>query len=304
MSDATDRRRSRLRAYVISPLPLAVAGLLTGTAHANTATDKLNVVADSGDHTSVSSNFSDQRLILPVGGRGYSAKPMSKALANVVPVCTIVGDSFTTQAQLALSGNVRDNDGPVGLSALAVSVTQGSHGTVSMDFTTGSLNGAFTYTPDPGFSGNDSFTYSVESSPPKCHMNSSPMATVTIMVNPVATMDVVSTYVGTNASGNVLSNDLGSNLAVIGFTQPTHGQSNVVSNGTFIYIPQPGFTGTDSFQYTLQDAAGRQSTGTVTLQVAAAAAAATTPTPATSTGALGLLGVLLAWFGLRRRREN
>ena len=128
------------------------------------------------------------------------------------------------------------------------------------------------------------------------------VGTVTVTVNPVATTDTFTAFVGTSLSGNVLSNDIGSNLSVVGNTQPTHGSANVAADGSFIYVPQPSFAGADSFQYTVRDDAAGQSTGTVTLQVAAAPA--TVPTPTASTGALGLLATLLAWFGLRRRREN
>jgi hypothetical protein len=40
------------------------------------------------------------------------------------------------------------------------------------------------------------------------------------------------------------------------------------SDGTFTYIPKTGFTGTDSFSYTLKDSAGHASTGTVNVTIA------------------------------------
>jgi hypothetical protein len=128
------------------------------------------------------------------------------------------------------------------------------------------------------------------------------VATVTITVSPLAVQDTFATSAGKFVSGDVLSNDVGSNLSVIGNTQPAHGTANVAADGNFVYVPQPNFTGTDSFQYTLEDGSGDEATGSVTLQVAAAAPVVSTP--AASSGALGLLASLLAWFGLRRRRED
>ncbi len=38
-------------------------------------------------------------------------------------------------------------------------------------------------------------------------------------------------------------------------------------DGTFLYEPPPGYTGTDSFQYTLTDDEGETDVATVTLEV-------------------------------------
>lgn len=296
MSDLTDSRRMRLRAQVISPLPLAVS-LIAGGAQAETAT----VPAASATEGTSARVFANPAALSPAGSKRYAALSTPTSPANILPTCTVVDDTYVTSVQTPVMQNVRDNDGPTGSSAPVASFTQGAHGAVSLDVQADSSNGSFIYTPDAGFSGVDSFTYTISSSPPACHVVNS-TATVAITVNPVATTDSFGAIAGFLASGNVLANDIGTNLSVVGNTQPSHGTANVAANGSFVYAAQPNFTGTDSFQYTVQSAGGGQATGSVILQVRAPAAVA--PTPAASTGALGLLASLLAWFGLRRRRED
>jgi large repetitive protein len=74
---------------------------------------------------------------------------------------------------------------------------------------------------------------------------------------------------------NVLANDTtapdtGETLTIVSFTQPLHGTLSLV-NGIFVYTPNNGFTGMDTFTYTISDGnaiqnAG-QATGTVTINV-------------------------------------
>jgi hypothetical protein len=73
-------------------------------------------------------------------------------------------------------------------------------------------------------------------------------------------------------SGSVLSNDSDPDGETIsadaGTITSAHGGSVTLnSDGTFTYMPAPGFTGTDTFQYTVSDAHGTSSPATVTLLV-------------------------------------
>lgn len=86
--------------------------------------------------------------------------------------------------------------------------------------------------------------------------------------------DNFSTAFETNVSGNVLTNDTdpdGDNFTITEWTVPSHGtfQTEPQANGDFEYIPNPGFTGTDSFTYTIRDDSVNQneSTQTVTISV-------------------------------------
>lgn len=195
-----------------------------------------------------------------------------------------VNDSVTVQQDS--SGTVIDvmsNDTDLDSDTLTItSVTQPSNGTVVNN------NGNVTYTPAPGFSGMDSFTYTVSDG-----NGGTSTAVVTVNVTaiegptepeppvnqvPVAGDD--SATVNQDSASNVidvLGNDSdpdGDNLTIVNISTPLHG--SVVNNGGQLsYTPEPGYVGTDSFTYTIDDGNGNTVTATVTVNVIAV-----TPPPA------------------------
>ena len=64
----------------------------------------------------------------------------------------------------------------------------------------------------------------------------------------------------------VLANDEGS-LTVTGHSQPGHGTVTVRPDGSFEYTPTPGWSGTDTFTYTVTDGTNPPVTRTVTVEV-------------------------------------
>jgi hypothetical protein len=69
---------------------------------------------------------------------------------------TAVNDSYATDVDVALSGNVMDNDDHGDMPASIDSHTLPANGDLILD-----PDGAFTYTPDTGFEGDDTFTYGI-----------------------------------------------------------------------------------------------------------------------------------------------
>lgn len=61
-------------------------------------------------------------------------------------------------------------------------------------------------------------------------------------------------------------------FTITAHTNPAHGALSAFNNasGTFSYLPNPGYSGADSFSYTLTDAGGLADTATVTINVNAA----------------------------------
>lgn len=103
--------------------------------------------------------------------------------------CTIVlqADSYATTPGVALvvpDHGVVSNDTICGSDGLVISTSSPSHGTLT-DFD--DSGGGFTYTPDQGFTGTDSFTYTLED------VQGIPSVTVTITVSAPTTTSTTET---------------------------------------------------------------------------------------------------------------
>jgi len=127
-----------------------------------------------------------------------------------------------------------------------------------------------TYTPFPNYNGPDSFTFIVNDG-----TVDSQLATVTttvIPVNdpPVAKDDAAATEQGQAIVVKVLANDWdvdGDAFHVASVTQPDNGSATINKGETVAYTPAPGFSGTDSFTYTITDGNGGTATATVRITV-------------------------------------
>ncbi len=154
-----------------------------------------------------------------------------------------VADAYTTPASTALAGNVLTNDLGTGLRAILIN--RPAHGTLVLN-----PDGSFSYQPNAGFSGMDSFLYYA------CNVGTTLVcgdpATVGVTVlggGPVTVADAYSTPAGTALAGNVLTNDLGTGLRAILINRPTNGTLVLNPDGSFTYRPVAGFVGADSFTY-------------------------------------------------------
>ncbi|MBI3468489.1 MAG: tandem-95 repeat protein [Planctomycetes bacterium] len=140
-------------------------------------------------------------------------------------------------------------------------------------------DGSFSYMPNGNFFGSDSFTYHAVDSDGA----SSNGATVTISVGevndaPIAVADSAATLEDTAVSGNMLVNDTDPDntdgvagnedaLTAVVDSGPAHGTLVLNPVGSFIYTPDCGFIGTDSFTYKANDGLLYSSlaTGTITV---------------------------------------
>jgi hypothetical protein len=156
------------------------------------------------------------------------------------------------------------------LNVSSVTITSApQHGTASVNTT----NGAVTYQPAGGYSGSDGFQYTVRDDLGA----QSNQATVSIRVQPapVANNDTATVKANQSVTINVLSNDSSTggtlNPASIKIVvPPTHGTA-VVMNGQVTYTPTTGYSGLDTFQYSVQDNLGTPSNvATVSIDVTAA----------------------------------
>jgi hypothetical protein len=78
-----------------------------------------------------------------------------------------------------------------------------------------------------------------------------------------------STVTFVNLSSNDFSYDGGLTLTAV--SQPSNGTVTNLGNGSYTYAPTAGFTGSDSFTYTVTYTTGNASTMTIPMKVVAAA---------------------------------
>ena len=188
--------------------------------------------------------------------------------ANQAPKLT--DDEVTTPFNTAIVMDVTNNDtDPDGDTLSVISTTNPDNGSVT---TTGNN---ITYTPANGFTGVDSYTYTVTD-------NNGNNATATAVVNVSAGTlgidavdDTANTDYETDVTINVASNDTdldgGAYTCVRNIvTDPANGSLEISTTGQhIIYKPYDNFTGTDTFVYTACDADGDLATATVTVNVGA-----------------------------------
>ena len=169
-------------------------------------------------------------------------------------------DAFAVNEDTALRGDVISNSdadidtGDI-LSATLVS------GPANADTFTLNPDGSFEYVPIENFNGNDTFVYQIADG-----NGGFDTATVNIKVRPVndlpdAVNDSIQIILGqdSTAVGNVLLNDMDvDGDALMAFVQerPNNGTVTFDTAGNFVYQPNPGFTGVDSFTYRSSDSVG------------------------------------------------
>ncbi|MBN2474395.1 MAG: tandem-95 repeat protein [Pirellulales bacterium] len=186
---------------------------------------------------------------------------------------TAANDQTTTSQNQAVTANVLSNDsdadGTINASTVAV-VSGPAHGTTAVN-----PDGTIRYTPTTGYSGADSFQYTVQDDDGA----TSNTATVSVTVQaanvaPTAADDQATTNINQAVTVTVLANDSDADGTIIASTVtivsgPAHGAVVVNPDGTIRYTPTTGYSGSDAFQYTVQDDDGATSnaaTVSVTVQ--------------------------------------
>ena len=205
----------------------------------------------------------------------YRASDPSQALSQPATVSFVVDTSPPNRPPVAVDDpfgsnyegrNVLANDSdPDGDELSAILVSQPGNGSVQLN-----SNGTFSYTPNAGFSGNDSFSYRANDG----ELNSG-QATVSLTVGetipPNRPPRAVNDPFGSNYAGkNVLANDIdpdGDTLTAAVVSSPQSGDLNLRSDGSFTYTPEPGFSGDVSFTYRANDGELNSNVATVSLRV-------------------------------------
>jgi subtilisin family serine protease/subtilisin-like proprotein convertase family protein len=193
--------------------------------------------------------------------------PAVMAGSNTAPVAA--NNSFGTDEDTTLSEDVSNNDFDADNDTLGYAVlSTTTNGMLSL-----AGDGSFNYTPASHFFGSDQFSYQVTDG-----NGGVSSALVDITVNPVndepqGTGDsfvVLSDTTLVVSAPGVLGNDLDvemASLSAVLDTDVTNGSLTLNGDGSFEYLPNPGFTGNDSFSYHVNDGELDSATVTVSIQI-------------------------------------
>jgi VCBS repeat-containing protein len=177
---------------------------------------------------------------------------------SVNDVPAVVSDSYSLDEDGMLhvgDTGVLSNDSDADGDSLSATLVSGpAHGGLMLN-----AEGSFIYTPDPDYSGADSFTYRVNDG-----AVDSAEATVALTITPVNDVPVAAadsystdedTVLGVAAAG-VLANDSdldADTLQAVVVSGPSHGTLALLANGSFTYTPASNYNGPDSFTYKVND---------------------------------------------------
>jgi hypothetical protein len=175
-----------------------------------------------------------------------------------------VTTDINTAVSVSLVGLSSDLDGHDIMTI--VSVTQASHGSVSVG------GDSATYSPDTGYYGDDSFSYTVEDPD-----GNEAAGIILILVThplapPLSLWTAENTAVSIDAASAAFDRG-GDAMSILSVSDGSHGSVALNGDGTVTYTPDTGFTGDDPFTYTVEDGDGNEATNTITVSVA-------DPTPA------------------------
>jgi len=164
---------------------------------------------------------------------------------------------------------------------LAFVVTNTNNSLFSVQPALNSANGALTFTPAPNAFGSATVFSTLTDNGGTANGGQDASAPQSFVITltptndpPTAANDAASVLPGSGANAiSVLANDnitpdVGETLVITQVTQGISGTVAITGGGTGLtYMPNPGFTGVDTFTYTLSDGNGGAATATVTVTV-------------------------------------
>lgn len=160
--------------------------------------------------------------------------------------------TLVTPQDTAANGQVHavdQNDDPLTYAITA----QPKHGVVALN---DASTGAYTYTPAKGYLGADSFTFKANDGLLDSGEGAVDVTVQFLNTPPKAIGGGVSTTEGKWASGKLSASDVDKNqkLTFSLVARPKHGVVDLNSaSGAFTYVPEDGFSGTDSFTFRVND---------------------------------------------------
>ena len=206
-------------------------------------------------------------------GAAATAKVFIDVRTNEAPVAVndsagiFVGDTLVVDV---LANDSDPDDDAIAIDRISVVPRRGTAQIVG----TGS-DQRIRYVPNADFAGTDSLTYVIADEPGAI---AAAQLFITVVRNeaPVAVNDTLTVRSNVSSDLDVLANDTdaeGDAISILNVPEPpVHGTVELIGDRIIRYIPDPGFLGTDQFQYAITDSIARQGTlvgdvGTVVLTV-------------------------------------
>ena len=195
-------------------------------------------------------------------GIPYGATQSTSCIIITCNEIYALNDINNTYENTPVSGNVLTNDNDPQDDLMTVNTTPfvlPSNGTVILN-----ADGTYTYSPAPGFVGEDEFQYIV------CDDNAIQACdTATVFIEvigpdgpnnqpPIANPDVAQTDINVPVDGDLLTNDFDPDgdpitINTTPLSNPTNGTVVINPDGTFTYTPNADFYGEDTFEYIICD---------------------------------------------------
>ncbi|WP_127159914.1 Ig-like domain-containing protein [Xanthomonas arboricola] len=181
------------------------------------------------------------------------SRPVTVSITVLAPNRAPVAkdDKATTMAGAAVRIDVLGNDTDAdGDRLAALLVCAPSHGKLTLN-----ADGSYTYTPDKGWYGTDSFSYRATDGDAQSGVA---MVSITVQkVNRAPTAQSASFQVQKDGSVRIdfdcLVNDPDGDALTLSLTNPSKGSLTRNRDGSYTYRPKSGFIGTDTFTYSVSD---------------------------------------------------
>lgn len=201
----------------------------------------------------------------------YLADSATVEIIYNAPTAEAVDDTYNTIQNVAIAGNISDNDSACTAGTTTYQIVSGStsNGVVTAF---NSTTGEFTFTPDTDFNGVAMFSYNLV-----CNGLITDTALVSITVDAIAADAVNDAFVtpfGTVLNDTVAGNDIACTVGVTSYSlvsgSVSGGTLNILNpDGTFTFTPNSGFVGNAFFQYNIECNLVVVDTATVTISVEA-----------------------------------
>ena len=186
---------------------------------------------------------------------------------NTPPVAQSQSITTTSDTATSITLDASDKDGDALTYAIKTFPTHGSLSSLDKD------SGSVTYTANSGYTGSDSFTFTASDG-----TSTSNAGKVSITVNslvpintpPVVTDQNVSASLNTPLNITLAASDADNDSLYHSIiSQPKKGTLSKIdqNTSTLVYTPNPGFTGTDSFNHKANDGKQDSNSGKVNIEV-------------------------------------